>query len=135
MEELFDLPGGNQVAANEDLYNLGSRGVEYSLLPWQRDQNIPFIAYTPVAAGDEQGKLTSNDVVKQIAADHQATPYQILLAWVIRDGDVLAIPQSSNPQHTIDNVKAANITLTDTELAQLNVIFPKPTSKQPLDVR
>ncbi|GHP14904.1 aldehyde reductase [Lentilactobacillus fungorum] len=135
MQELLALPGGDQVAANEDLYNIGSRGVEYSLLPWQRDHHIPFIAYTPVGAGDERGRLTTNQVVNEIAAAHHATPWQIILAWAIRDGNTLAIPQSGDPKHAVDNVKAANITLSADELAQIDTEFPKPTSKQPLDIR
>ncbi|TFZ22217.1 aldo/keto reductase [Lactiplantibacillus plantarum] len=135
MQELLDLPGGDQVAANEDLYNIGSRGVEYQLLPWQREKRIPFIAYTPVGAGDEQGHLTTNPTVKEIAAAHQASAWQIILAWAIRDGNTLAIPQSGDPKHAIDNVKAANITLSADELAKIDKTFPKPTKKEPLDVR
>lgn len=135
MKELLDLPGGDQVAANEDLYNLGSRGIEYSLLPWQRQQGIPLIAYTPVAAGDERGQLINHSVVKEVAEVHHATPWQILLAWAIRDGSTLAIPQSGDPKHAVDNVKAGLITLSDDDLAKLDTQFPKPTSKQPLDIR
>lgn len=135
MQELLDLPGGDQVAANEDLYNIGSRGVEYQLLPWQREKRIPFIAYTPVGAGDEQGRLTTNPTVKEIAAAHQASAWQIILAWAIRDGNTLSIPQSGDPKHAIDNVKAANITLSADELAKIDKTFPKPTKKEPLDVR
>lgn len=135
MEELMDLPNADQVAANEDLYNLGSRGIEYTLLPWMRQRHIPLIAYTPVAAGDARGRLTNDPVVKQIADNHSATAWQIILAWAIRDGNTLTIPQSGDPKHAVDNVKAADITLTDNELAQLDVEFPKPTSKQPLDMR
>ncbi|MCV3740950.1 aldo/keto reductase [Lentilactobacillus hilgardii] len=135
MKELLDLPGGDQVAANEDLYNLGSRGIEYSLLPWQRQQGIPLIAYTPVAAGDERGQLINHSAVKEVAEAHHATPWQILLAWAIRDGSTLAIPQSGDPKHAVDNVKAGLITLSDDDLAKLDTQFPKPTSKQPLDIR
>ncbi|MFT8881421.1 MAG: aldo/keto reductase [Lentilactobacillus hilgardii] len=135
MKELLDLPGGDQVAANEDLYNLGSRGIEYSLLPWQRQQGIPLIAYTPAAAGDERGQLINHSAVKEVAEVHHATPWQILLAWAIRDGSTLAIPQSGDPKHAVDNVKAGLITLSDDDLAKLDTQFPKPTSKQPLDIR
>ncbi|NTM07904.1 aldo/keto reductase [Enterococcus faecium] len=135
MKELLALPGGDQVAANEDLYNLGSRGIEYSLLPWQRKQGIPLIAYTPVAAGDERGQLINNPAVKEVAEAHQATPWQILLAWAIRDGSTLAIPQSGDPKHAVDNVKAASLTLNEDDLAKIDKAFPKPTSKQPLDIR
>lgn len=135
MQELLALSGGDQVAANEDLYNIGSRGVEYSLLPWQRERKIPFIAYTPVGAGDEQGRLTTNKTVREIAAAHQVSPWQLILAWAIRDGNTLAIPQSGDPKHAAANVAAANITLSSAELAKIDEVFPKPTSKQPLDVR
>lgn len=135
MKELLDLPGGDQVAANEDLYNLGSCGIEYSLLPWQRQQGIPLIAYTPVAAGDERGQLINHSAVKEVAEAHHATPWQILLSWAIRDGSTLAIPQSGDPKHAVDNVKAGLITLSDDDLAKLDTQFPKPTSKQPLDIR
>lgn len=118
MKELLALPGGDQVAANEDLYNLGSRGIEYSLLPWQRKQGIPLIAYTPVAAGDERGQLINNPAVKEVAEAHQATPWQILLAWAIRDGSTLAIPQSGDPKHAVDNIKAASLTLNEDDLAK-----------------
>ncbi|EHO45193.1 aldo/keto reductase [Lentilactobacillus kisonensis] len=135
MQELLALSGGDQVAANEDLYNIGSRGVEYSLLPWQQERKIPFIAYTPVGAGDEQGRLTTNKTVREIAAAHQVSPWQLILAWAIRDGNTLAIPQSGDPKHAAANVAAANITLSSAELAKIDEVFPKPTSKQPLDVR
>lgn len=135
MKELLGLPGGDQVAANEDLYNLGSRGIEYSLLPWQRQHKIPLIAYTPVAAGDKHGQLINNKIVKEIAEDYHATPWQILLAWAIRDNNTLAIPQSSNPKHAIENIKAGSITLSSDDLAKLDNQFPKPTNKQPLDIR
>ena len=135
MKELLALPGGDQVAANEDLYNLGSRGIEYSLLPWQRKQGIPLIAYTPVSAGDERGQLINNPAVKEVAEAHQATPWQILLAWAIRDGSTLAIPQSGDPKHAVDNIKAASLTLNEDDLAKIDKAFPKPTSKQPLDIR
>lgn len=135
LQELWGLPGGDQAVANEDLYHLGSRGVEYAVLPWQRDHQLPFIAYSPIAQGDSWGHhLATNDVVKQIAAQHHATVYQILLAWVIRQGDVLAIPQTSSVAHMNENIAAGELTLSSAELALLDQQFPAPTSKQPLDI-
>ncbi|CEP26426.1 Possible 2,5-didehydrogluconate reductase [Propionibacterium freudenreichii subsp. freudenreichii] len=56
MEELAALPHGNHVAANEDLYNLSSRGIEFELIGWQRSLDIPLIAYSPLgASGGERG--------------------------------------------------------------------------------
>jgi len=135
LQELWQLPGGDQAVANEDLYHLGSRGLEYSVLPWQKAHKVPLIAYSPVAQGDAWGHhLTSNATVKAIAEQHQVSIYQILLAWVIRHDQVLAIPQTSSAVHMAQNIAAADITLTPAELAQLDQAFPAPTTKQPLDV-
>lgn len=135
MEELMKVPSGDQCAANEDLYNISSRGIEYDLLPWQKQHHLPMIAYTPVAQGDSMGAhLTSNRVLKEIAANHNVSLYTVMLAWVIRQPDVLAIPQSSNPAHVKANVVAANLQLADSEWAALAKEFPKPDDKLPLDV-
>ncbi|WP_283680074.1 aldo/keto reductase [Lentilactobacillus sp. Marseille-Q4993] len=135
MVELLGLPNGNNVAANEDLYNLGSRGLDFDMIPWLVKRDIPLIAYSPIAQGDRFGaNLTTNKVIKAIADNHNATPYQILLAWVIRNGSTLAIPQSANPEHVVANVEAANITLSKEELFMIDSEYPAPESKQPLDI-
>lgn len=134
LNELWSLPGGNQAAANEDLYHLGSRGLEYDVLPWQRAHQLPLIAYSPIAQGDVWGHhLTTNEIVQQVAAAHHATVYQVLLAWVIRQPQTLAIPQTSSIAHMQQNIAAGALTLTAEELAQLDQAFPAPTTKQPLD--
>lgn len=132
--ELQQITNGDQVAANEDLYNLGARGVEYDVLPWQQRQQLPFIAYSPVAQGDQRGQLVGNSVVKQIAQEQNATPYQILLAWTLRHPGVLAIPQTSQWQHMQANIAAANLRLTDKQLAAIDREFPAPTTKRPLEI-
>lgn len=135
LKELWQLPGGDQAAANEDLYHLGSRGLDYAVLPWQRTHHLPLIAYSPVAQGDSWGQhLATNPTVKAIAQAHHATVYQILLAWVIRQQPVLAIPQTSSVAHMTQNIAAGELTLSQDELALLNQVFPAPTSKQPLDI-
>ncbi|MFC6170186.1 aldo/keto reductase [Loigolactobacillus jiayinensis] len=132
--ELQQITGGQHLAANEDLYNLGARGVEFDVLPWQQKRALPLIAYSPIAQGDVRGNLTGNKVVQQIAAAHQLTAYQVLLAWTLRQPQVLAIPQTSNWQHMQANIAAADSTLTASELAALNQEFPAPTHKQPLEI-
>ena len=44
MERLVDIDGGNDCAANQLLYNLGSRGVEFELLPWMQARDMPMMA-------------------------------------------------------------------------------------------
>lgn len=135
LEELWQLPDGPKAAANEDLFNLGSRGVEYSLLGWQAEHHLPFIAYSPVGAPDQlNSDLDSNPNVLKVAKRHNATVYQILLAWVVSHQQVLAIPQSSNAEHTRENVLAGNIQLTAEDHKLLDEAYPAPTEKLPLDV-
>jgi len=51
MEELLALPGGDQVATNQVMYNLRRRGIEFELLPWSSKRNIPIMAYSPLDQG------------------------------------------------------------------------------------
>ncbi|MFD0897541.1 aldo/keto reductase [Loigolactobacillus binensis] len=132
--ELQQLNGAPYLAANEDLYNLGERGVEFDVLPWQQQRQIPFIAYSPVAQGDVRGYLTNNATVKAIAATHQLSTHQLLLAWVLHQPGLLAIPQTSDWHHMQANIAAAEISLTPAELAALDREFPAPTRKQPLAI-
>jgi len=135
LEELWQLPDGPHAQANEDLYHLGSRGLDYAVLPWQAEHHLPLIAYSPIAQGDAWGQhLTTNPVVKQIAAQHGVTIYQLLLAWVIRHPQVLAIPQTSSIDHMRQNIAATDIVLSPAELAALDEQYPRPTRKLPLDV-
>lgn len=133
LKELFALPNGINCAANEDLYNLDCRGIEYDLLAWQKDHQLPLIAYSPVAQADSlSGRLSNNPTLKKLAAVHHATVYQIMLAWTIRCGNTLTIPQSSNPKHAEQNVAAGEIEFSDAELLKLEQAFPSPKQKQPL---
>lgn len=49
MQDLLSMEHGNQCQVNQVLYHLGSRGIEFDLLKWQREHNIPTMAYSPLA--------------------------------------------------------------------------------------
>lgn len=133
MEELLRLENGDQCAANQVLYNLGARGIEYDLLPWQAEAEIPVIAYSPIAQGDRLGHHFKNDeVLKELAEAKGCTIFQLLLAWTIRQPHVLAIPQTSDSLHMLQNIEACKIVFSQSELAAIDARFPAPTKKQPL---
>ena len=135
MEELWQLPEGQNCVVNEDLYNLETRGIEYSLLPWQREHHVPLIAYSPLGRGPKMGStMMKNEAVLQVAEKHQASAYQILLAWVMQQPDVLAIPKSSSSKHLLSNLKALDIELTPEDLQILEKAYPKPERKEPLAI-
>ncbi|KAA8439872.1 aldo/keto reductase [Weissella paramesenteroides] len=136
MEELWELPAGKYAAVNEDLYNIEERGIEYDLLPWQDEHQVPLIAYSPV--GGKQNELgtsmLTNQVVREIADQHDVTPYVLLLAWIIRNGQTIAIPQTNNPEHAAANMQATKLELTPAELKRLDQEYPKPNHKVPLAI-
>ena len=135
MEELWQFPEGQNCVVNEDLYNLETRGIEYSLLPWQREHHVPLIAYSPLGRGPKMGStMMKNEAVLQVAEEHEASTYQILLAWVMQQPDVLAIPKSSSSKHLLSNLKALDIELTPEDLQILEKAYPKPEHKEPLSI-
>lgn len=135
MADLMDTPSGSACATNQVLYHLGSRGIEFDLLPWQRKRGIPTMAYCPLAqAGRLKRGLFDDAAVREVAARHDATPAQVLLAFVMREGDVVVIPKASTPAHARDNAQAAHLHLTPDDLARLTQEFPAPTTKVPLDM-
>lgn len=135
MEELYNKSNGDNCDVNEVLYHLGSRGIEYDLLPWQRERNIPTIAYCPLAQGGSLSRdLLGNETLNEIARDHNVKPLQIALAWTIRESDIISIPKASSINHVIENAQAASIFLSSSELERLDKVFQKPSRKMPLDI-
>ena len=104
MEELWMISEGRNCLVNQVLYHTGSRGIEYSLLPWMRKHDVALMSYCPLAqAGTLRRGILNNPVLKEIAQKHNATVEQIMLAWNIRDGHTIAIPRSGKAEHTLLN--------------------------------
>ena len=136
LRELYACGGGDRCAVNQVLYHLGSRGIEFDLLPYQREHRLPTMAYCPIAqAGSLKRGLFSSPAVKKVAAAHGAEPAQVLLAWCTRNGDVIAIPKASREEHVLLNARSSGIVLTPEELELLDGAYPRPTRKVPLDMR
>ena len=129
MEELLSLEHGRKCAANQVLYNLQNREIEFDLLPWRQTNKIPIMAYSPVGHSDA---LLRNAALKKIAQAHDTTPAQIALAWVLRQPDVIAIPKASTEAHVRDNACSLRIKLTKEDLTDLDREFPPPKSKKSL---
>ncbi|MBM7456350.1 diketogulonate reductase-like aldo/keto reductase [Oceanisphaera litoralis] len=138
LQQWHDL-SGDEGAVNQVLYHLGSRGIEHSLRPWQRQQQIPVMAYCPLAQGGRLRRaLFAHPELQALAAELKVTVPQLLLAWAIRpvggQRDVIAIPKAVQPEHVRQNAEALNIHLPDEALARLNAAFPAPGHKTPLDI-
>lgn len=135
MKELWNTTNGSNCATNQVLYHLGSRGIDFDLLPWHREHHVPIMAYSPLAQGGALRKqLLTDPIINEIAKKYNVKPLQIALAWTIRTNDVIAIPKAGQEQHVLENAEAAAIELTQEDLDRLDEAFPKPRKKVPLDI-
>jgi diketogulonate reductase-like aldo/keto reductase len=130
LEELIAIPGGENVAANQVLYNLERRGIEFDLLPWCRDHGVAVMAYSPL----DEGPLAHHPKLRPIASGLGITPAQLAIAWAARDPLVCAIPKASTAEHVRSNRAAADVRLDAKTLAALDAAFPPPKRKQRLEM-
>ena len=116
MEDLFRVPQGDHCATNQVRYNLGHRGIEYDLLPWCERHGIPVMAYSPLGGPDAD--LLRDATLGRIGAAHGCSAAAAALAWTIRSGHVIAIPESGSVAHVKEN--AVVLSLTPQELQTLD---------------
>jgi len=125
MEELFRVPDGQRCATNQIPYSLNNRSIEREVLPWCTQHNVPVMAYSPL--GGDRHLVVADRTLASIGAAHQCSASAVALAWVMRSGTVIAIPESGSPAHTKENAAALSIKLTPQELQMLAAAFPGPS--------
>src|SRR5262245_57677703 len=126
--ETSAVPGGDEIATNQVLYNLSRRGIEWDVLPWCLERKIPIMAYSPF----EQGRLLNK--LKPLAKKRGIAPAQLALAWVLRKDGVIAIPKTSSQEHAPVNRGALDVQLGDGEIAALDRLFPAPNRRTGLEM-
>jgi diketogulonate reductase-like aldo/keto reductase len=135
LEEAVALDGGAKIAANQVLYNLEHRGIEWDVLPWCRERGIPIMAYSPLGSGGQElRRLLGNAALRTVAERHSATPAQIALAWVLRQPNVVVIPKAGSVEHVRANRDALDIELGEDDLRALDAAFPPPRRKTALEM-
>lgn len=130
VQELGSLAGGRAVQTNQLLYNLARRGIEWDLLPWLRARSLPVMAYSPI----EQGRLLAHRGLAALARDRGLTPAQLALAWLLGQGDVIAIPKTASRERLAENLGALAHSLDDAARAELDRLFLAPTRAMPLEM-
>jgi diketogulonate reductase-like aldo/keto reductase len=135
MAQALACPGGAAIAANQVLYNLQRRGIEWDVLPWCRAHGMPLMAYSPLASNPQaQRAFLSEPALLAVAGRHGATPAQIALAWLLREPGVLAIPKAASAEHVRANAAALAIRLQGQDLQELDQAFPPPRRARPLEM-
>src|SRR5262249_27564850 len=91
MEKLFQIPQGDRCATNQIPYSLDDRGIEHGLLRWCEQHGMPVMAYSPL--GGPGARLLRDPTLARIGAAHGCSAAAVALAWTIRSGHVIAIPE------------------------------------------
>ncbi len=101
------------VVSVQNRYNAADRDSE-SMVDLCEIEEIVFLPWAPIQQAD------SNPAVAEAAKRHGATPYQIVLAWLLaRSPQILPIPGTGSPEHVETNVAAASVELTSDEVAAI----------------
>jgi aryl-alcohol dehydrogenase-like predicted oxidoreductase len=140
------------ITALQTEYSLWTRDPEDEVLPLVRELGIGFVAYSPLGRGFLTGQITSPDDfapddfrrhaprfqgenfqrnldlvarVRQIASSKGCTPGQLAIAWLLAQGDdIVPIPGTKRLRYLDENLSAADVSLTDAELAAVNEAAP-----------
>jgi len=140
------------ISAVQTEYSLWSRDLEDEILPTLRELGIGLVAYSPLGRGFLTGRFKTPDDfpeddfrrfnprfqgenfernlelvrrVEQLADEHNCTPGQLALAWVMHQGsDIVPIPGTKRRSYLEENVAAAEIVLSDQELQRIDEAAP-----------
>ena len=130
MAELARVKSGSGCAADQVLYHLGERGIEWQLMPHCVNSGIAIMAYCPLG----QGTLAGHRALDPVARKHGVTPAAVALAWILRNPGMIAIPKSSDAGRVQANAAAASLVLEAEELGALDRAFPPPRRKTALAI-
>jgi aryl-alcohol dehydrogenase-like predicted oxidoreductase len=140
------------ITALQTEYSLWSRDPEDEILATVRELGVGFVAYSPLGRGFLSGDIRSvddlddNDFrrnnprfqgenfsrnletvdrVREIADEKECTPAQLALAWVLAQGeDIVPIPGTKRSRYLEQNLGAADVSLTDADLARIDEVAP-----------
>jgi diketogulonate reductase-like aldo/keto reductase len=124
MEDLFRIPQGDRCATNQVPYSIGDRAIERDVLPWCEQHGMPVMAYSPL--GGPGASVLRDPMLARIGAAHGCSAAAVALAWTIRSGNVIAIPESGSVAHVKENAVALSLTLTPQEIQTLDAAHPPP---------
>ncbi|MEU9009257.1 aldo/keto reductase [Streptomyces sp. NPDC048479] len=117
VEQIEEAKTYFDVVSVQNMFNLTDRSHE-AVLDYCTRENIAFIPWLPIARGEHAGP---GSPVAAIARELGATPAQVALAWLLRRSPVvIPIPGTSSIAHLEENMRAAEIELTDDQFARLS---------------
>ena len=126
LDEVLAVAGDGKIACNQVLYHLGERAIEHAVIPWCEQHGVAVVAYSPFGHNDfPPARSKAGQALQVIAKTHGASPRQVALSFLTRQPSLFAIPKASSQEHAADNAAAANLTLSENDIATLDEAFPR----------
>ncbi|NKI23845.1 aldo/keto reductase [Paenibacillus dendritiformis] len=108
------------VAAIQNRYHLFDRSSS-DVLAFCESRRILFVAYSPFGGPGQSSRLQQDPLLQELASAYEASPYQIVLAWLLsRSPQLLPIPGATRPQSIRDSAQAVRLRLASEDLAKLD---------------
>ncbi len=105
------------IVANQMNYNLLYKDeVDETFREYCKEHDIQLVAYQPI----KRQEVLNNKTIQEIADARKATPAQVALAWLLAQGALL-IPKAVKREHIDDNIKAADLQLSDQDIDRLDL--------------
>jgi diketogulonate reductase-like aldo/keto reductase len=124
LAQALEIAGPGRIACNQVLYNLEERRIEHAVLPFCEQHGIALVGYTPFGTGRGLPRGNAGKILGEIASRHDASPRQVILAYLTRRPSLFAIPKSGSTPHTEENAGAARLTLTVDDERAIDAAFP-----------
>jgi diketogulonate reductase-like aldo/keto reductase len=130
LEAALQIAGSMRIACNQVLYHLKARDMEAEVLPWCTRHEVAVVGYSPFGSGRFPSLSTAGGkLLGSVARAHQATAFQVALAFLLRNPRVFAIPKAADVNHVHANAEAADVVLTADEVEKLSHAFPVRTNR------
>ena len=114
-DEARDSLSKNELVSNQVEYSLRNRAVEADVLPYCEKEKLTLIAYTPLA----KGKVPSATIPQAICNKYNLTPIQVMLNWVTRSENTVAIPKSADIKHVEENASSVSVRFSEKEYCSI----------------
>ena len=120
------------IAVAREEWHVGMSPDPFGLVSFCRDRGISFQSSSPLCGncGAERKELITGPLVQRIGRAHNVTGAQVALRWLVQSGSPVT-PASANPKHLREDLELFNFTLSDAEMAQLNLATSPPSVELP----
>ncbi len=150
VQEAMDCLENGEIVVNEVEYNLLERNIEKEIIPFLKQKGMSALTYYPLMSGflttnyDKNSTFPENDfrnqyelfrhkenfdrsqelfeALREIAANHDVSPSEVAINWLLKDKEVIPIPGAKKRSHIESNIHATEWRMTKDEIKRLNTI-------------